>query len=787
MDHTLISFRLSALIRVAYLFTFLLIPVVQPSLVIGQGTTEDNDRPAIELNLQTLYHPLEKQKFYSEKPITHWLTDDSSKLVIRREDGWKNFDLENGEERDWPYPDTLVNQLVKLEGVDKDSAASAIHQSITQLTSLESTLLVRVDRGLALVSRDQPAKWVSKNITRWKDIHIDPSGSTVAYTKDHNLYVIDVRSGKHLRLTGDGSDTQLNGRLDWTYQEEIFGRGNFKGYWLDPQGQWLAMLKIDTTQVPEYSLGSSSDQRGLGLVSRYPKAGDPIPQASLLLWDLRKIATGRVPKPRLLTQSSEEKELLVTGVWWNPNDHSLIYSISDRIQSWREIHRIHPRVSSRDKSFHARVLREESEAWVEPPSTPKFLQDGSILWLSEVPTGFAQVYRIPESNLEQGKQSNRPVAITPDGVHVKDFWVHPNEEKLAFTADMKTRTVEQHLYLTNLDATATGSGKNAASNERSPVDFQIMSSDSGWTQPTISPDWKWALLDHSSATSPHHLSLSSMDSDRTFDLHSSQLFLSEKLHVPEFFSIPADNGIHLPAALIRPKTPPTEKLPVVVEVYGGPGSPIATNRWRGVRPLYRELLARRGIATFLIDNRSSAGRGMKDAWEIKGHVGEIELQDLRTGIRWLKEQDWVDADRLLIRGWSFGGFMTMTAMTRTTDFKAGIAGGSVSDWREYDAFYTERYMGLPSDNEAGYRKTSPLQYAGDLHGSIMLIHGEADDNVHPTGTLSMARALQKSGHTFDLMIYPDEAHAIRRVENVWHLSKTTDQFILKHLGPTVER
>ena len=165
-----------------------------------------------------------------------------------------------------------------------------------------------------------------------------------------------------------------------------------------------------------------------------------------------------------------------------------------------------------------------------------------------------------------------------------------------------------------------------------------------------------------------------MDSDRTFDLHSSQLFLSEKLHVPEFFSIPADNGIHLPAALIRPKTPPTEKLPVVVEVYGGPGSPIATNRWRGVRPLYRELLARRGIATFLIDNRSSAGRGMKDAWEIKGHVGEIELQDLRTGIRWLKEQDWVDADRLLIRGWSFGGFMTMTAMTRTTDFKAGIAG-----------------------------------------------------------------------------------------------------------------
>ena len=98
------------------------------------------------------------------------------------------------------------------------------------------------------------------------------------FTKDHNLYVIDVRSGKHLRLTGDGSDTQLNGRLDWTYQEEIFGRGNFKGYWLDPQGQWLAMLKIDTTQVPEYSLGSSSDQRGLGLVSRYPKAGDPIPQ-----------------------------------------------------------------------------------------------------------------------------------------------------------------------------------------------------------------------------------------------------------------------------------------------------------------------------------------------------------------------------------------------------------------------------------------------------------------------------------------------------------------------------
>ena len=159
------------------------------------------------------------------------------------------------------------------------------------------------------------------------------------------------------------------------------------------------------------------------------------------------------------------------------------------------------------------------------------------------------------------------------------------------------------------------------------------------------------------------------------------------------------------------------------------------------------------------------------------------MNDLRHAVQWLKEQDWVDPDRLLLRGWSFGGYMTISGLTRTQDFKAGIAGGSVTDWSEYDAFYTERYMGLPQKNKEGYHETAPIHRADKLHGALLMIHGEADDNVHPSGTMRMAKALQKAGKPFQLMIYPDEAHAIRKAGNVWHLSQMTDDFIKRHLLP----
>ena len=219
----------------------------------------------------------------------------------------------------------------------------------------------------------------------------------------------------------------------------------------------------------------------------------------------------------------------------------------------------------------------------------------------------------------------------------------------------------------------------------------------------------------------------------------------------------------------------------MIETYGGPQAPVARNRWSGTRSLYRELLAREGIAVLVLDNRSSNGRGVADTWNVRGRFGEVELKDLLSGVDWLQEQDWVNSERIALRGWSFGGFLTLYAMTHSKVFSAGIAGGSVTDWREYDSFYTERYMGLPSENVEGYETTAPVKVAANLHGHVMLIHGEVDDNVHPSGTLRMAKALQDAGIDFELMIYPGSKHSVKNPNQAWHLQKVTDRFLKQQL------
>ena len=169
-------------------------------------------------------------------------------------------------------------------------------------------------------------------------------------------------------------------------------------------------------------------------------------------------------------------------------------------------------------------------------------------------------------------------------------------------------------------------------------------------------------------------------------------------------------------------------------------------------------------------------------WSIYGRMGEVEFRDVMSAVDWLKSQSWVDGERIAIRGWSFGGFLTIYSMMHSDAFAAGIAGGSVGDWREYDSFYTERYMGLPSENAHGYETTSLIPAAKNLRGQLLLIHGEVDDNVHPANTLQVAKALQKADKPFQMMIYPGAKHAVTDPHQNWHMVQMMDRFLLNALG-----
>ena len=715
-----------------------------------------------ELSLRSLYHPEDKFDFDGELPATHWVDDDNATLLIRRDDIWKQVELATGMETQWPVAEKLRANLAALDGIEESQLESITNRAVQGIQSAGNPVLVRVGKGLAIVSSDQAARWLTRDASGWRDTTLDPSARRVGYTKDGDMFLLDLADGTQVRLSNDESDTLLDGLLDWTYQEEIFGRGKFRGLWFSPNGNWLAMLRIDISGIEPYTLHDSSSDRGKGLVSRYPKAGDPIPHATLLLWDLRPLDSAGVPLSRVMTQSTPQQERIVTGVWWHPHQGSLLFSVSDRTQTWRELRRLDPDAMATGGDATRLLLREESPAWVEPPSDPGWLPDGSLIWRSELPTGRTRLYHISHD----GK---RITPLTPEDFDAREFSVSPEGDFLVVTGDAERGTIDQQVY------------RAAIPPQSASPQLQPLTDQPGWHTAGLSPDGRWFVDVHSSVTKPPSISVRSSNGESSLELFQGRLRVAGEWIGPEIFHIPADDGAALPAMLIRPRSTAASRVPVLIEVYGGPRAATVVNRWSGTRMLYRQLLAKRGIATLMVDNRSSAGRGLADTWSIQGRVGELEFGDLKTAVAWLQQQNWVAKDRLAIRGWSFGGFLTLYAMTHSEAFAAGIAGGSVTDWREYDAFYTERYMGLPSENEEGYDATAPVRAAEKLHGDVLLIHGESDDNVHPSGTMRMAKALQEAGKQFELMIYPDEAHAVHQPKRLWHLAQLIDRFLLDRL------
>ena len=255
-----------------------------------------------------------------------------------------------------------------------------------------------------------------------------------------------------------------------------------------------------------------------------------------------------------------------------------------------------------------------------------------------------------------------------------------------------------------------------------------------------------------------------------------------RIREPESLQVSARDGHLLDAQLIKPYDfDPNRKYPVLVHVYSGPQAPTVRNSWSGTTYLWHQMLAQQGYVIWLCDNRSATQGSAADAWPIHRNLGENELRDIEDGLDWLTQQPWIDGDRIGIWGWSYGGYMSAYALTHSKRFRLGIAGAPVTDWRNYDTIYTERYMGLPQTNPEGYRSSSVNEAAADLHGHLLLIHGSMDDNVHLTNTLQLVFELQKHNKSFDLMIYPKSRHGVSEPRLNRHLRALMTRTILEKL------
>jgi dipeptidyl-peptidase-4 len=253
---------------------------------------------------------------------------------------------------------------------------------------------------------------------------------------------------------------------------------------------------------------------------------------------------------------------------------------------------------------------------------------------------------------------------------------------------------------------------------------------------------------------------------------------------PELLTVKTRDGFEMDAMMIKPPDfDPSKRYPVYQFTYGGPQSPRVRNAWGGAEYLYHQYLAQHGVIIWVCDNRTASGKGVEATWPVYRNFGELELRDIEDGLDWLTRQPYVDASRIGIHGWSYGGFLTSYALTNSSRFAMGIAGGTVADWRNYDSVYTERFMGLPSDNPDGYRKSSPRWAAKNLHGALLLIHGAIDDNVHASNTIQFADELQKAQKPFRLMLYPRSRHGVTDPALVRHLRGLMADFVVEHLRP----
>lgn len=591
---------------------------------------------------------------------------------------------------------------------------------------------------------------LTQTVGEKSELSMSPNGDFVAFIEDHNLIVVDLAQQRTHTLTTDGSPRVRNGLLDWVYQEEIYGRGNFRGYWWSPDSTHLAYLQLDDRDVPSFPILDHMPYHPSIETWEYPKAGDPNPVVKLGIVSAKG---GQTTWARLDQYQSVDP--LIVDVGWTPDSHDVVFQVQDREQTWLDLN-----TSNRSNGAVTRILRETSETWVNVLEPPLWLDDGTAVWTSER-SGWSHLYHIDRT----GKVLKE---ITSGHWEVRALHGVDKDGIVYFSGTERSHT---GLDIYRIDLSGS--------------DRRLMSTTPGTHSAQFNPSLTLYIDRWSDIATPPQIRLhdSTGASVRTIANNPATHLTEYALPKPEFHQVRNRDGFVMEALMIKPPNfDPTHQYPVYQHVYGGPHIQRVRNAW-SAETLFWQLLAQQGIVVWVLDNSTASGKGAVSTWPVYQRFGELELRDLEDGLDWLLKQSFVDRDRIGIEGWSYGGYMVSYALTHSQRWSMGIAGGSVTDWRDYDSIYTERYMRTPEHNSNGYRQSSPRFNASSLHGDLLLVHGSMDENVHMQNTLQFAYALQDAGKPFEMMIYPKSRHRLGTPALEYHRRDKMLAFILEHLTP----
>jgi dipeptidyl-peptidase 4 len=658
--------------------------------------------------------------------VQAWLDDGEHFLQVKG-GRLQKVNATSGRAQPFFDPDKLAQGLATLPALGKGVAQGLTRRPVPEMNPQRTGALFEHDNDLYLCNLDgsKPVR-LTKSPGREELVRFSPDGQFVSFVRDGNLCVVDVATQTERALTTDGGGLVTNGKTDWVYGEEVFDRSP-EAYWWSPDSKHLVFMRFDDKNVPRFTVVNDTGPKQGVEATPYPRPGEANPVVKL---GVVSVAGGDV-RWADLTNYTETSSLLVRAGWL-PDSQSAYFCIQDRAQTWLDFCTLPVKGGE-----PTRLFRETTKAWVEEAGAPTFLKDGSFLWLSDR-SGWRHLYHFDAT----GKLLR---AVTEGEWEVRE--VHRVDEKAGWVWFSGTRdgVLGLNLYRVKLD----GSG------------LERLTQGGGDHHVKVSPAGDLFVDSWSDRATPTQVRLYRGTSlARTLDTNPVYLREEYRWGKREFVQVKTPDGFLMEGTLLKPAGfDPAHRYPVWLHTYGGPRMPIVHDGWSGGR-LADEVKAQLGFVVFDVDPRSASGKGAVAAWTAYHQLGVQELKDLEAVAAWLAEQPFVDAKRIGLSGHSYGGFLTAFALTHSKQFAAGVAGAPVTDWRNYDSIYTERYMNTPQENPKGYDATSAVKAAADLHGKLLLVHGMIDDNVHPQNTLQLAQALQKADRDFEMMVYPQARHGI---------------------------
>ncbi len=579
-----------------------------------------------------------------------------------------------------------------------------------------------------------------------------PNGNKVAYAFNNNLYVKDLQSGEEIQITSDGKKNSIiNGITDWVYEEEF---AFVRAFEWNTVGNKIAFIRFDETNVPEFSM----DVYGTGLyqtqqVFKYPKAGEANSKVSLHIYDLESKKTSQV------NISKNYNDFYIPRIEWTNEANVLSAHYMNRHQNELDLWFI----NAEDNTSNL-VLEEKDKAYVDVTDNLTFLKNNSFIWTSEK-DGFNHIYHYDKT----GKLINQ---VTKGNWDVTSYYGYDEKTKRIFYQSVENGSINRDVYSVKLNGR----------------DKKRLTKTEGTNGASFSADFSYFINSFSSATTPSEYTLNSSASGNVIKSIKDNDKLAQKLSnyktSKKEFSTININGNDLNMWMIKPANfDESKQYPLFMTQYSGPGSQSVSNKWNSINDYWFQHLAQEGYIVVCVDGRGTGYKGAEFKKVTQNELGKYEVEDQIAAAKKLGERSYIDASRIGIWGWSYGGFMSSNCLFKGNDvFKMAIAVAPVTSWRFYDTVYTERYMTTPQENASGYDENSPINHVDKLKGDFLLVHGSGDDNVHLQNTMRLVEALIQVDKQFEWMVYPDKNHGIYGGNTRLHLYKKMTNFIHDKLG-----